>query len=105
MMKNVRNFEEMMGAFRYIFRDIEDRQDLMQVLRVLNDYFTLLEAVQKMPLRLRLKYWACTSVIFFYLQAKKQLGRNVGAFDSAVKRNVQKAMKSVEFFVPQKLQK
>ena len=105
MMKNVRNFEEMMGAFRYIFRDIEDRQDLMQVLRVLNEYFTLQEAVQKMPLRLRLKYWACTSVIFFYLQTKKQLGRNVGAFDSAVKRNVQKAMKSVEFFVPQKLQK
>ena len=105
MMKNVNNFEEMVGAFRYIFRDIEDRQDLMQVLRVLNDYFTLLEAVQKMPLRLRLKYWACTSVIFFYLQTKKQLGRNVGAFDSAVKRNVQKAMKSVEFFVPQKERK
>ena len=105
MTKNVRNFEEMVGAFRYIFRDIEDRQDLMQVLRVLNEYFTLLEAVQKMPLRLRLKYWACTSVIFFYLQTKKQLGRNVGAFDSAVKRNVQKAMKSVEFFVPQKERK
>ena len=104
-MKNVNNFEEMMGAFRYIFRDIEDRQDLMQVLQVLNEYFTLLEAVQKMPLRLRLKYWACTSVIFFYLQTKKQLGRNVGAFDSSVRKNVQKAMKSVEFFVPRKLQK
>ena len=89
-MKNVRNFENMMEAFRHIFRDTEDRQDVMQVLRVLNDYFTLQEAVQKMPLQLRLKYWACTSVIYFFLQLHKQLGRNVGPFSSSVRKNVHK---------------
>ena len=91
MMKKITNFKEMMEAFRHIFRDTEDRQDLVQVLRVLNDYFTLLEEVQKLPLRLRQKYWACTSTVFFYLQVHKQLGRNEGPFCRSAKKNIYKA--------------
>ena len=49
----------------------------------------------KTHLRLRLKYWACTSVIFFYLQMHKQLGRNVGPFSSNVKKNVYKAFSTM----------
>ena len=82
------NFKDMMEAFYLIFRDIENKQDLTQVVRVLNDYFTLQEKVQQLPLRLRLKYWACTSVIFFYLQMNRQLGRNVGPFSDNVNENV-----------------
>ena len=82
------NFKDMMEAFRHIFRDIDNKQDLTQVVRVLNDYFTLQEKVQQLPLRLRLKYWACTSVIFFYLQMNRQLGRNVGPFSDFVNENV-----------------
>ena len=104
MMKKITNFKEMMEAFRHIFRDTEDRQDLVQVLRVLNDYFTLQEEVQKLPLRLRLKYWACTSVIFFYLQVHNQLGRNVGPFSSSVKKNIYKVMANIESYVLQKKQ-
>ena len=103
-MKKITNFEDLMEAFRHIFRDTEDRQDLVQVLRVLNDYFTLQEEVQKLPLRLRLKYWACTSVIFFYLQVHKQLGRNVGPFSSSVKKNIYKVMANIESYVLQKKQ-
>ncbi|MBQ2492311.1 MAG: hypothetical protein II527_03140 [Bacteroidales bacterium] len=103
-MKKITNLNDMMEAFRHIFRDTEDRQDLVQVLRVLNDYFTLQEEVQKLPLRLRLKYWACTSVIFFYLQVHKQLGRSVGPFSSSVKKNIYKVMANIESYVLQKKQ-
>lgn len=89
------NYEDMMEAFRHIFRDIESKQDLTQVLCVLNEYFTLQEKVQQLPLRLRLKYWACTTVIYFYLQMNKQLGRDVGSFSDSVRKDVYKVFSTL----------
>ncbi len=55
------NFKDIMEKYSYIFRDTENKDDVKEVIGMLDNYFSLQEKVQQMSLRLRLKYWACTS--------------------------------------------
>lgn len=68
-----------MEEFCYIFRDTDDVKDVKEVIGMVDNYFALQEKVQQMSFRLRLKYWACTTVVYFYLQMNKQLGRDCRA--------------------------
>ena len=83
MMKNILNFKDIMEEFCYIFRDTDDVKDVKEVM------------VQQMSFRLRLKYWACTTVVYFYLQMNKQLGRNEGPFSDSVRETVKEAFHAI----------
>ena len=95
MMKNILNFKDIMEEFCYIFRDTDDVKDVKEVIGMVDNYFTLQEKVQQMSFRLRLKYWACTTVVYFYLQMNKQLGRTVGPFSDSVRETVKEAFHAI----------
>jgi hypothetical protein len=95
MMKNILNFKDIMEEFCYIFRDTDDAKDVKEVIGMVDNYFALQEKVQQMSFRLRLKYWACTTAVYFYLQMNKQLGRTVGPFSDSVRETVKEAFHAI----------
>ena len=66
-MKEARNYNELLGAFRDNLCDIKSEKDLVWVLRLLSRYYELMQEVQRLPWLLRLKFFACTFLIFNYL--------------------------------------
>ena len=73
-MKEAKNYHEMLGAFRDNLCDIKSEKDLVWV--------------QRLPWLLRLKFFACTFLIFNYLRLHKQLGREDHFFNRNVRKNV-----------------
>ena len=87
-MKEAKHYNELLGAFRDNLCDIKSEKDLMWVLRLLSRYYELMQEVQRLPWLLRLKFFACTFLIFNYLRLHKQLGRENHYFSRTVRKNV-----------------
>lgn len=87
-MKDVKHYKELLGAFRDNLCDISSQKDLLWVLRLLSRYYELMQEVQRLPWLLRLKFFACTFLIFNYLRLHKQLGREDHYFNRNVRKNV-----------------
>ena len=90
MMEERKEFDELLGEFKHALRDIDQRDELLWVLRLLSSYWELMEEVQRLPWRLRLKYFACTFLIFNYLRLQKQLGREDHSFSECARKNIYK---------------
>ena len=90
MMEERKEFDELLGEFKHALRDIDQREELLWVLRLLSSYWELMEEVQRLPWRLRLKYFACTFLIFNYLRLQKQLGREDHSFSECARKNIYK---------------
>ena len=90
MMEERKEFDELLGEFKHALRDINQRDELLWVLRLLSSYWELMEEVQRLPWRLRLKYFACTFLIFNYLRLQKQLGREDHSFSEYARKNIYK---------------
>ena len=87
-METRKEFDELLGEFKHALRDIDKRDELLWVLRLLGSYTQLMEAVQRLPWRLRLKYFACTFLIFNYLRLQKQLGREDHPFSEHARKTI-----------------
>ena len=88
MKKDIKNYKDLLAAFRYNLRDIDKGDDLLRVLRLLSRYYELMQEVQRLPWLLRLKFFACAFLIFNYLRLHKQLGREDHFFGKNVRKNV-----------------
>ena len=88
MMEERKEFDELLGEFKHALRDIDQRDELLWVLRLLSSYWELMEEVQRLPWRLRLKYFACTFLIFNYLRLQRQLGREDHSFSEHARTTV-----------------
>ena len=82
-------------ALREVLKGLDDAEQRRTVLSELAKYNVFLESVQRLPLRLRLKYWQGSYVIFDYLRRNGQLGRTVGKFDKNVKKIISCALRKL----------
>ena len=89
-METTKEINKLLSEFKHALRDIDKQDELLWVLRLLSSYTRLMEEVQRLPWRLRLKYFACTFLIFNYLRLQKQLGREDHPFSGNVKKNIYK---------------
>ena len=87
--KSIIDLEE---GLRGALKGLDSDKDKRTVLFSLGKYTVFMEQVQRLPQLLKLKYWECAFVIFAYLCRNKQLGRNEGAFDADVKKNLNKVI-------------
>ena len=87
-MKENKSTIELEEGLREALKGLDRDVDKIIVLFSLAKYTVLMEQVQKLPQLLKLIYWEGAFVIFTYLWRNKQLGRNEGAFDVDVKKNL-----------------
>ena len=87
-MEKRKEIDELLGEFMHALRDIDKQDEMVWVLRLLSSYTRLMEEVQRLPWRLRLKYFACTFLIFNYLRLQKQLGRDDHSFSEHARTTV-----------------
>ena len=87
-MEKRKEINELLSEFMHALRDIDKHNELLWVLRLLSSYTRLMEEVQRLPWRLRLKYFACTFLIFNYLRLQKQLGRDDHSFSEHARTTV-----------------
>jgi len=71
---------------------LQSNEERIQVKYRLRQFATHLEDVQKMELRLRFVYWACSYVVYNYLRRSKQLDRKVMEFDGHVKEMLREVL-------------
>lgn len=76
------------GKFYFALRDVKDFDDMQCILDLLHGYMQLTEKLQATPWRLRLKYFACTFLIYDYLRQNKQLGREEHRFSDQVMKHI-----------------
>lgn len=87
-MEKRKEINKLLSEFKHALRDIDKQDELLWVLRLLSSYTRLMEEVQRLPWRLRLKYFACTFLIFNYLRLQKQLGRDDHSFSEHARTTV-----------------
>ena len=98
-MEDLKEINELLSEFMHALRDIDKRDELLWVLRLLGSYTRLMEEVQRLPWRLRLKYFACTFLIFNYLRLQKQLGREDHSFSGEVRKTIYHILKEARNYV------
>ena len=84
----MKEINKLLSEFKHALRDIDKQDELVWVLRLLSSYTRLMENVQRLPWRLRLKYFACTFLIFNYLRLQKQLDRDDHSFSEHARTTV-----------------
>lgn len=98
-METRKEINELLSEFKHALRDIDKQDEMVWVLRLLSSYTRLMEEVQRLPWRLRLKYFACTFLIFNYLRLQKQLGRDDHSFSGEVKKTIYHILKEARNYV------
>lgn len=75
---DIRQVEKML---RTQLDDILWDSDRERLITLVDDYFSLLERTQSLPIRHRLKFFDCTYIVFSFLRMNGQLRRNREQFD------------------------
>jgi hypothetical protein len=75
---DIRQVEEMLQTQLKNFAEESDR---IRLIAVVEDYFSLLERTQSLPILQRLIFFDCTYIVFNFLRLNRQLMRHVEQFD------------------------
>ena len=63
--------------------DIVEESDRIRLIALMDNYFSLLERTQSLPILQRIKLYDCAYIVFSYLHLKGQLKRHKAQFDEA----------------------
>lgn len=63
--------------------DIVEESDRIRLIALMDNYFSLLERTQSLPILQRIKLYDCAYIVFCYLHLKGQLKRHKAQFDEA----------------------
>ena len=63
--------------------DIVEESDRIRLIALMDNYFSLLERTQSLPILQRIKLYDCAYIGFCYLHLKGQLKRHKAQFDEA----------------------
>ena len=61
--------------------DIVEESDRIRLIALMDNYFSLLERTQSLPILQRLKFFECTYIVFSFLRLNGQLKRHMERFD------------------------
>jgi hypothetical protein len=75
---DIRQVEEMLQTQLENFAEKSDR---IRLIALVDDYFSLLERTQKLPVLHRIKLYDCTYIVFSFLHLNGQLRRHKEQFD------------------------
>ena len=75
---DIRQVEEMLQTQLKNFAEESDR---IRLIALVEDYFSLLERTQSLPILQRLIFFDCTYIVFNFLRLNRQLMRHVERFD------------------------
>ena len=75
---DIRQVEEMLQTQQKNFAEESDR---IRLIALVEDYFSLLERTQSLPILQRLIFFDCTYIVFNFLRLNRQLMRHVEQFD------------------------
>jgi hypothetical protein len=75
---DIRQVEEMLQTQLKNFAEESDR---IRLIALVEDYFSLLERTQSLPILQRLIFFDCTYIVFNFLRQNRQLMRHVEQFD------------------------
>ena len=75
---DIRQVEEMLQTQLKNFAEESDR---IRLIALVEDYFSLLERTQSLPILQRLILFDCTYIVFNFLRLNRQLMRHVEQFD------------------------
>jgi hypothetical protein len=75
---DIRQVEEMLQTQLKNFAEESDR---IRLIALVEDYFSLLERTQSLPILQRLIFFDCTYIVFNFLRLNRQLMRHVEQFD------------------------
>ena len=75
---DIRQVEEMLQTQLENFAEESDR---IRLIALVEDYFSLLERTQSLPILQRLIFFDCTYIVFNFLRLNRQLMRHVERFD------------------------
>ena len=75
---DIRQVEEMLQTQLKNFAEESDR---IRLIALVEDYFSLLERTQSLPIQQRLIFFDCTYIVFNFLRLNRQLMRHVEQFD------------------------
>lgn len=75
---DIRQVEEMLQTQLKNFAEESDR---IRLIALVEDYFSLLERTQSLPILQRLIFFDCTYIVFNFLRLNRQLMRHAEQFD------------------------
>ena len=75
---DIRQVEKMLQTQLEYFTEESDR---IRLIALVDDYFSLLERIQSLPILQRLKFFECTYIVFSFLRLNGQLKRHMERFD------------------------
>ena len=96
MDKKIMNMEELKSGLRKALGPMMDADERQCIVGHLFRYVDNMQTVQHIPTALRLRYFACTFVIFNYLRSNGQLDRTARLFDKEVMRNLGKTLRTLK---------
>ena len=96
MDKKILNMEELESGLRKALGPVMDADERQCIVGHLFRYVDNMQTVQHIPTALRLRYFACTFVIFNYLRSNGQLDRTARLFDLEVMQNLGKTLRTLK---------
>ena len=75
---DIRQVEEMLQTQ---LKNFAEKSDRIRLIALVEDYFSLLERTQSLPILQRLIFFDCTYIVFNFLRLNRQLMRHVEQFD------------------------
>ena len=75
---DIRQVEEMLQTQ---LKNFAEKSDRIRLIALVEDYFSLLERTQSLPILQRLIFFDCTYIVFNFLRLNRQLMRHVERFD------------------------
>ena len=96
MDKKIMNMEELKSGLRKALGPVMDADERQCIVGHLFRYVDNMQTVQHIPTALRLRYYACTFVIFNYLRSNGQLDRTARLFDKEVMQNLGKTLRTLK---------
>ena len=84
--------EMLAKQLREALKEIIDKQERKEVIGQLAAQLNMLERQQEMRYVVRAAFWKCNYSIFNYLRIQEQTGRETGAFDRAVRKDLKELL-------------
>ena len=84
--------EMLAKQLREALKDITVEDERKEIVGQLVAQLMLLERQQKMRYVVRAAFWKCNYSIFNYLRIQEQTGRETGAFDRAVRKDLKEVL-------------
>ena len=87
---DIRQVEKMLQTQLEYFTEESDR---IRLIALVDDYFSLLERIQSLPILQRLKFFDCTYIVFCFLHLNGQLRRHRAQFDEEYVKDLNQMFK------------